>query len=183
MTLECLRSVVAETTLPYELVVLDNDLKDGSVAAIAAEFPGIRLIASRENLGFNVASAGRAASTCCSSTPTPWCSTTPSTASSPSPIARPRRGSGGRTLSGDRSLNPTRVFGDRTRWSLFCRATGLALVFKDSAFFNSEFYVRGSMDRCGVAPAIWMVRNSATRWPLKVLRLEVGEAKRPSCLV
>ena len=27
-----------------------------------------------------------------------------------------------------------------TLWSLFCRATGLALVFKDSAFFNSEFY-------------------------------------------
>ncbi len=62
MTLDCLRSVVAETTVPYELIVLDNDSKDGSAAAIAAEFPGIRLIASRENLGFargnNVASAG-----------------------------------------------------------------------------------------------------------------------------
>ena len=37
---------------------------------------------------------------------------------------------GGRTLNGDRSLNPVSVFGDQTLWSLFCRASGLALVFR-----------------------------------------------------
>ena len=38
---------------------------------------------------------------------------------------------GGRTLHGDRSLNPTSVFGGMTLWSLFCRASGLALVFQE----------------------------------------------------
>src|SRR5688500_14237732 len=57
MTLECLRSVVAETRVPYELVVLDNASPDGSAAAIAAafppeSFPQIRLIASAANRGF-----------------------------------------------------------------------------------------------------------------------------------
>ena len=39
MTLDCLASVVAETTVPYELIVLDNASPDGSAAAIAAAFP------------------------------------------------------------------------------------------------------------------------------------------------
>ena len=39
MTLDCLASVVAETTVPHELIVLDNASPDGSAAAIAAAFP------------------------------------------------------------------------------------------------------------------------------------------------
>ena len=52
MTIECLQSVVAETTVSYELIVVDNASPDGSAAAIAAAFPDLRLIASAENLGF-----------------------------------------------------------------------------------------------------------------------------------
>ena len=52
MTIDCLRSVVAETTVPHELIVVDNASPDGSAAAIAAAFPDLRLIASAENLGF-----------------------------------------------------------------------------------------------------------------------------------
>ncbi|HVH04046.1 MAG TPA: glycosyltransferase [Amaricoccus sp.] len=52
---------------------------------------------------------------------------------------------GGRTLNGDRSLNPGSVFGRLTLWSLFCRASGLALIFRDSAFFNPE--EMGAWDR------------------------------------
>ena len=145
MTLECLRSVVAETTVPYELIVLDNDSKDGSAEAIAAEFPAIRLIASRENLGFargnNVASAGARGKYVLLLNPDTLVLDHALDRIVAFAERTPEAGIwGGRTLSGDRSLNPTSVFGDMTLWSLFCRATGLALVFKDSAFFNSEFY-------------------------------------------
>ena len=37
MTLACLRSVIAQTKTPFELIVLDNASADGSAAAIAAE--------------------------------------------------------------------------------------------------------------------------------------------------
>ena len=52
MTLACLASIAAETTVPHEVIVLDNASPDGSAAAIAAAFPEIRLIASPENHGF-----------------------------------------------------------------------------------------------------------------------------------
>ena len=52
MTLECLRSVFAQTGQPFELIVVDNASSDGSAAAIAAEFPDVRLMAEIENHGF-----------------------------------------------------------------------------------------------------------------------------------
>jgi GT2 family glycosyltransferase len=145
MTLDCIASVIAETTVPYELIVLDNASADGSAAAIAAAHPGIRLIASPENLGFargnNVAAREARGKYLLLLNPDTlvlehavdrmvgFAERTPQA-----------RIWGGRTLSGDRSLNPTSVFGDITLWSLFCRASGLALVFSKSPVFNSEFY-------------------------------------------
>ena len=53
LTLECLRSVMRETKhASYELLVVDNASDDGSAAAIAEEFPGIRLMARSGNVGF-----------------------------------------------------------------------------------------------------------------------------------
>jgi GT2 family glycosyltransferase len=143
MTIECLKSVVAETTVPHELIVVDNASPDGSAAAIAAAFPDLRLIASAENLGFakgnNLAAReakGRYILLL-----------NPDTLVLEHAIDRlvafaertPAAGIwGGRTLNGDRTLNPSSVFGALTLWSLFCRASGLALVFRKSAFFNPE---------------------------------------------
>jgi GT2 family glycosyltransferase len=150
MTLECLASVVAETTVPYELIVVDNASPDGSAAAIVAAFPGIRLIASAENLGFargnNLAAAEARGKY--------LLLLNPDTLVLDGAVDRivgfaeraPQAGIwGGRTLKGDRTLNPGSVFGRVTLWSLFCRASGLALVFRRSAFFNPE--EMGAWDR------------------------------------
>lgn len=143
MTLDCLASVLAETTVPYELIVLDNASPDGSASAIAEAFPDLRLIASPENHGFAVgnnlaAEAARGEYLLLLN---------PDTLVLDHAIDRivafaERRPQaliwGGRTLNGDRTLNPASVFGRITLWSLFCRTSGLALVFRKSAFFNPE---------------------------------------------
>lgn len=162
MTLDCLASVVAETTVPHELVVLDNASPDGSAAAIAEAFPDIRLIASAENLGFargnNVAArAARGDYVLLLN---------PDTLVLDHAIDRlvafagraPQAGIwGGRTLDGDGALNPMSVFGRVTLWSLFCRSTGLALIFRRSAFFNPEEI--GDWDR-GDERAVDVVQGS-----------------------
>jgi GT2 family glycosyltransferase len=150
MTLDCLASVLAETTVPHELIVVDNASPDGSAAAIAAAFPEVRLIASAANLGFargnNLAAAearGRY-----------LLLLNPDTLVLDRAVDRlvafaertPAAGIwGGRTLNGDRTLNPGSVFGRVTLWSLFCRASGLALICRRSAFFNPE--EMGAWDR------------------------------------
>jgi len=150
LTLEALRSLRDQTTVPYELIVLDNASSDGSAEAIAAEFPEARLIASRDNLGFaggnNVAARqarGRYILLL-----------NPDTVVLDHAVDRlvafaERRPEaaiwGGRTLYGDMTLNPTNAFGELTLWSLFCRASGLAVVFRRSEFFNPEGY--GAWDR------------------------------------
>ncbi len=150
LTLAALRSLREQTTVPHEVIVLDNASADGSAEAIAAEFPDYRLIASDENLGFargnNVASRharGRYILLL-----------NPDTVVLDQAIDRlvafaertPEAGIwGGRTLYGDLSLNPTNCFGELTLWSLFCRATGLAVAFRGSEFLNPEDY--GNWDR------------------------------------
>lgn len=52
MTLECLRSVAAETEIPRELIVVDDASAQGSVEAIATDFPEICLTAETENHRF-----------------------------------------------------------------------------------------------------------------------------------
>jgi GT2 family glycosyltransferase len=150
MTLACLASVVAETRVPYELIVLDNASADGSAEATAAAFPQARLIARRDNLGFalgnNVASAGARGRY--------LLLLNPDTLVLDRAIDRlvgfaeraPEAGIwGGRTVFADGSLNPTSAFGDLTLWSLFCRTSGLAILFAGSERFNPEGY--GGWDR------------------------------------
>ena len=56
MTLECLRSVYAQTReTSFEVVVVDNASRDGSAAAIAATFAQVHLIRNDENRGFAAA--------------------------------------------------------------------------------------------------------------------------------
>ncbi len=150
MTLECLRSVQRETTVPYELIVVDNASTDGSAEAIAEEFPDIAFRAEPENLGFALANNqvledARGEYVLLLN---------PDTVVLDGALdklvafaqARPEaRIWGGRTLFGDRSLNPTSCWRRLTLWNVFCRTAGLTAVFPKSEFFNSEAY--GGWDR------------------------------------
>lgn len=56
----CLESIFASNGLgSFEVIVADNASIDGTVAMLAARFPHVRVIASKENLGF-----GRASNLC-----------------------------------------------------------------------------------------------------------------------
>jgi GT2 family glycosyltransferase len=146
MTLACLRSIGEQTRdTAYELIVVDNDSSDGSAEAIAAEFPDLRLIRLEENIGFaraNNLAAGRARGE-------RLLLLNPDVVVIDRAIdrlvafadSRPGAGIwGGRTLFGDRSLNPASCWGRMTVWNLFCRAAGLTAIFAGSELFNSEAY-------------------------------------------
>ena len=51
--LDCVSSVQAHTTtIAYEVIVVDNDSRDGSAAAVCATYPAITVIANPDNRGF-----------------------------------------------------------------------------------------------------------------------------------
>ena len=150
MTLACLRSLRDETRAPYEVILVDNSSTDGSAEVIAAEFPDITLMAETANHGFaggNNLAARRARGEY-------LLLLNPDTVVLDGAVdrllafarANPQAGIwGGRTLYGDRSLNPASCWGRMTLWNLFCRASGLTGVFPRSELFNSEAY--GGWDR------------------------------------
>lgn len=150
MTLECLRTVVDQTTVPYELIVMDNASTDGSAEAIAAEFPDIQLMAETENHGF--AGANNIVATHAKGEYLLLLN--PDTLVLDGAIDKlvafgqrtPEAGIwGGKTLWGDRTLNAGSCWGKLTLWNVFCRASGLTGVFSGSELFNSEAY--GNWDR------------------------------------
>jgi len=145
MTLECIASVKTETRTRIEVIVVDNASTDGSAEAIAHTHPDVTLIAEDTNHGFGPAHAialARARA--------PWILLlNPDTVVLDGALdkllafARTQPQAkiwGGRTLFGDRSLNPASCFAQMTLWSVFCRVTGLNGLFRYSELFNSEYY-------------------------------------------
>jgi len=56
LTLNCLQSVYESVTdYHFEVILIDNDSKDGSVEAIRQAYPQVQLIANTENTGFSKA--------------------------------------------------------------------------------------------------------------------------------
>lgn len=151
MTLACLRSVIAETReTGFEILVVDNASADGSAAAIAAEFPDIRLMAETDNHGFaksnNIAAReARGAYLLLLN---------PDTLILDGAIDRLMRFAretpaakiwGGRTLYGDRSLNRTACFQRMSLWTVFCRIMGISAALKNHRLV-SEAYGGWAMD-------------------------------------
>ena len=56
LTLKCIESVYEKTqNINFEIVVVDNNSKDGSAEAIAEKFSDVKVIKNNENLGFGKA--------------------------------------------------------------------------------------------------------------------------------
>jgi GT2 family glycosyltransferase len=49
---QCLESLAVGSVRPYEVIVVDNDSKDGSPEAVTRKFPWVRLVRAGANLGF-----------------------------------------------------------------------------------------------------------------------------------
>jgi GT2 family glycosyltransferase len=144
MTLECLRSLYAQTVqTDLEVLLVDNGSHDGSAAAIAAEFPQVRLLAESVNHGFAVANnlaiklaRGRRVLLLNSDTVVLDGAVDRLMQFADSrPAARIW---GGRTLFGDHSLNFTSCWQRMTLWSATCFALGLTKAFPNSNLFNPE---------------------------------------------
>ena len=143
MTLACLASVYAETKTPFELIVVDNASTDGSPEAIAAEFPQVTLIAETTNHGF-----APAHDVALHHASAPWLlllnpDTIVLDGALDALLAHakdtPDAGIwGGRTLYGDRSLNPTSCWRKITLFSLISRLFFLTSLLPASERFNSE---------------------------------------------
>jgi GT2 family glycosyltransferase len=52
---ECLASVLGQTGFDLDVVVVDNASQDNSLALLRRDFPGVRVLANSENLGFGTA--------------------------------------------------------------------------------------------------------------------------------
>jgi len=159
LTLDSLQSVFEQTEgITFEVIVLDNDSRDGSIEAIAASFPQVKLIASKENLGFahgnNIAVKHASGDY--------LLLLNPDTVVLDGAIqklflfARENPDAhiwGGRTLFADGSINPASCWKRQTLWSLFCSAFALTWLFPSSSIFNSEGYGgwnRGSIKRVDI---------------------------------
>jgi GT2 family glycosyltransferase len=145
MTLECLRSVYGQTCKRFELIVVDNASSDGSAEAIAAEFPLIKLMVETENHGFakanNIASRhARGAYLLLLNPDTVVLDGAIDQILDFAQRVPEAKIWGGRTLYGDRSLNPTNCWGRITLWSVMSQALGLSSLFRRSTLFNPEGY-------------------------------------------
>ena len=144
MTLECLRSLYAQTvTTDFEVLLVDNGSHDGSAAAIAAAFPQVRLLAESVNHGFAVANnlaikLARGRRVLLLNTDTVVLNGAVDRIVQFADRRPAARIWGGRTLFGDHSLNFTSCWQRMTLWSVTCFAFGLTKAFPRSNFFNPE---------------------------------------------
>ncbi|MCP4894933.1 MAG: glycosyltransferase family 2 protein [Actinomycetales bacterium] len=149
MTLDCLRSIVDETTeISFEVQVIDNCSSDESFHAIEEEFgsdPRFSIQQAAKNLGFAAANNLLAKS----SSGEYVLLLNPDTVVIDDAILRlirfaednPSNGIwGGRTLFSDGTLNTTNCWGPFTVWSELCASVGLRALFPRSEFFHPRGY-------------------------------------------
>jgi len=144
MTIACIESVIEQTRhVNYEIIVFDNNSSDGSAEAIMAKFPDITVFKNAENVGFaqgnNLAIENASGEYILLLNPdTLVLNNAIDNLFSFSKVNSSAGIWGGKTLFLNKSLNPSSCWNQMTAWSLFCRASGLDVIFSDNSFFNSE---------------------------------------------
>ena len=146
LTLGCLESLYRECNgISFEVIVVDNDSPDGSAQAVERTFPDVKLLRSKENLGFakanNVGAQLARGQYLLLLNPDTVVLDRAAIKLLHYAKKHPKAGIwGGKTLFADGSLNATCCYNDMTPWSLFCRATGLTAVLARWEAFNSETF-------------------------------------------
>jgi GT2 family glycosyltransferase len=175
LLLECLRALqgdAARTGIALETVVVDNDSGDGTLEALAADFPGVRVIANRHNAGY-----ARAVNQGLGATHAPYVLVlNPDCQVSPNALRALLDHMGGRprvAIAGPRILNPdgsleysARSFPDHSTF-LFNRYSLLTRLFPRNRF--SRRYLLTDWDHASVREVDWvsgacmMVRRAAIK--------------------
>lgn len=150
MTLECLRSVYAQTFTECEVLVVDNASSDQSASAIRSQFPDVRLFEESVNHGFakanNIAAeAARAEHLLLLNPDTVVLSRAVDQLLEFARRTPSARIWGGRTLFADGSLNRANCWRRMGVWTNACRVAGLDRRFPTSGIFSREAY--GEWDR------------------------------------
>jgi GT2 family glycosyltransferase len=154
MTLDCLRSILRETTdASYEILLVDNASNDGVIDAVRLEMPTVRCFPLEKNVGFaranNIAAKeakGRY-----------LLLLNPDTLVLERAIDRLLEFAfqkaeakiwGGLSLRSDRSIDETSCWHRVTLWSVICRTFSMDTAFPHSGILNVEGY--GGWDRLSV---------------------------------
>lgn len=146
ITLECLESLYRHPpSASYEVIVVDNDSRDGSAEAIAVSYPQAKLIASKDNLGFgggnNSAAEQARGRRLLLLNPDTIVFDRTFDALWEFAEREPRRGIwGGRTLHSDGSLNPPSCWREMSLWGLMTTAMGLQHLFPENPLISWEDY-------------------------------------------
>ena len=138
---DCLQSLRENTTLDYEVIVVDNGSQDGVGQMLQQEFPGIQFLANDSNLGYTIPMnhALRQANGRC------LLQLNPDTLILPQSLenlvefldAHPEAGiCGPKVLNRDRSLQKPCRRGEPTPWAVLTYFLGLSKLFPKSRLFG-----------------------------------------------
>ena len=152
-TRRALESVRQETSVPYEIIIVDNNSSDNSVTVIREHFPDIHLIESKENTGF----AGGVRLGAAQASGSYLLLLNPDTLILDGAIDKLLAFAGqhasngiwgGVTLNNDLSLNTQHAWSKPDFFSLLFSALGVSKAFSHSCIFNHANY--GCWDRQSV---------------------------------
>lgn len=157
--IECVRSVLSTTTVPAEIVVVDNGSVDDSVAGLRAFGAPVSVVEAGANLGF-----AKGVNLGVKHTHAPWVLLlNPDTTVLDGALdalvsfakAHPEYGVyGGRTLRPNGSTDPSSCWGAMTLWSLTCYALGFTTILKRSRLFDPESLGRWDRDSVREVPIV-----------------------------